>query len=67
MGTGAEKAAAIKEMIEGPVSAACPASALQMHRNVTVLIDNDAAQNLELMEYYQHVHPEGRETELRNV
>jgi len=67
VGTGVDKAAAIKAMIEGPVSAACPASALQMHRNVTVLIDNDAAQNLDPMEYYQHVHPEGRETELSNV
>ncbi len=67
VGTGVGKAAAIKAMIEGPVSAACPASALQMHQNVTVMIDRDAAQDLQLTDYYQHVHPEGREPELSNV
>ncbi|MDE9451908.1 glucosamine-6-phosphate deaminase [Aliiroseovarius sp. Z3] len=67
VGTGPEKAAAVKSMIEGPVSAVCPASALQMHRNVTVVIDEQAAQDLELMDYYQHVHPAGQEVEISDV
>lgn len=67
VGTGHEKAAAVKSMIEGPVSAVCPASALQMHRNVTVVIDEQAASDLELMDYYQHVHPAGQEVELSDA
>lgn len=63
VGTGQGKAKAVKAMIEGPLCAACPASALQMHRNVTVVIDEQAAQDLEFIEYYQHVHPAGQETE----
>ena len=30
-------------MIEGPLSASCPASALQLHRKVTVVLDQAAA------------------------
>jgi glucosamine-6-phosphate deaminase len=37
--TGDNKAAAVRSMIEGAVSAACPASALQMHAHVTVMLD----------------------------
>ncbi|NDW54268.1 glucosamine-6-phosphate deaminase [Aliiroseovarius sp. PrR006] len=67
VGTGQDKAAAVKAMIEGPVSAVCPASALQMHRNVTVVIDEQAARDLELIDYYQHVHPAGQEADLFDV
>jgi glucosamine-6-phosphate deaminase len=61
LATGARKATAVKAMIEGPLSAACPASALQMHPNATVILDREAAQALELLAYYQHVHPGGEE------
>lgn len=67
VGTGQAKAAAVKAMIEGPVAAACPASALQMHRSVTVMIDQDAARDLALTDYYQHVHPMGRDANLGAV
>ena len=40
---GKNKAKAIKDMIEGPVSEDCPASILQKHPSVTVIIDEDAA------------------------
>lgn len=41
--TGANKAKAVKEMLEGPVDESCPASILQKHDNVTVIIDEPAA------------------------
>lgn len=57
---GSAKAEAVARMIEGPVSAFCPASALQLHRNVTVVLDGAAASRLELREYYEDIHPAGR-------
>ena len=51
-------------MIEGPVSARCPASALQMHPRATVVLDPEAAARLELRQYYETVHPQGREVPL---
>jgi len=45
---GLNKAEIIKSCIEGPISAMCPASILQMHRKVTVLLDKDAASKLTL-------------------
>ena len=45
---GQNKSEIIKNCIEGPISAICPASILQMHRKVTVLLDKDAASNLTL-------------------
>ena len=57
---GAAKADVVAKMIEGPVSAACPASVLQMHRKVTVVIDEAAASKLALRAYYEEVHPEVR-------
>lgn len=59
LATGAAKQAAVAAMIEGPISASCPASALQLHRNATIVLDASAAGSLELMAYYQHVHPDG--------
>ncbi|MBR5341788.1 MAG: glucosamine-6-phosphate deaminase [Erysipelotrichaceae bacterium] len=41
--TGANKAQAVKDMIEGPIDEACPASVLQRHPNVTVIVDEAAA------------------------
>jgi glucosamine-6-phosphate deaminase len=40
-------------MVAGPLSAMCPASALQMHENAIVLLDKAAASELEDQEYYQ--------------
>ncbi|MFN3661585.1 glucosamine-6-phosphate deaminase [Yoonia sp.] len=54
---GANKSRIVAQMIEGPVSAACPASILQMHRNVTVVLDEEAASALALRDYYELVHP----------
>ncbi len=41
--TGANKAQAVKDMIDGPVDESCPASILQKHPSVTVIIDEAAA------------------------
>ena len=60
--TGAAKARAVVDMIEGPLSAACPASALQLHARATVILDEAAAGELQLKEYYETVHPGGRDS-----
>ena len=41
--TGANKAQAVKDMLEGPVDEKCPASILQKHPNVTIIVDEPAA------------------------
>jgi glucosamine-6-phosphate deaminase len=43
---GTAKAEAVVKAIEGPLTSSVSASALQMHRNVTVLLDEGAAANL---------------------
>lgn len=53
--TGDAKAQAVKDCIEGPLSASCPASALQMHPNTKIILDNQAASLLEHREYYEQV------------
>lgn len=53
--TGQDKAAAIQQLVEGPVSAMWPATALQLHESVTVLIDDAAASRLERRDYYDWV------------
>lgn len=52
---GEAKADAVAAMIEGPVASLCPASALQLHRFATVIIDEAAASKLKLRDYYDHV------------
>lgn len=47
---GEEKADAIKGMIEGEITEDCPASALQKHDNVTVILDDAAAEKLSEIE-----------------
>ena len=52
---GAGKANAVAATVEGPVSASCPASALQLHPHVTVVIDEAAAGKLHNVDYYRWV------------
>jgi glucosamine-6-phosphate deaminase len=49
---GESKAEAIASCAEGPVTALSPASALQFHPDVTVVVDGAAASRLQLKEYY---------------
>ncbi|MET9486171.1 glucosamine-6-phosphate deaminase [Nocardia sp. NPDC006630] len=51
--TGSGKAGAVAAAVEGPVSAFCPASILQMHPHVTVIVDPEAAADLKAVEYYR--------------
>ena len=52
---GDNKSAAIAQTIEGPVTAQITASALQLHRDVIVVLDEQAAAGLRRREYYQEV------------
>ncbi|GAA2030994.1 glucosamine-6-phosphate deaminase [Terrabacter terrae] len=52
---GSAKAEAIRQTVEGPVSARWPATALQLHPAVTVLLDPAAASRLDLADYYREV------------
>lgn len=53
--TSEGKASAVQDMIEGPMSAFCLASALQHHERVSVVIDETTASALKLKGYYQFV------------
>lgn len=52
---GDAKASAVAGMVEGPLTAKVPASALQLHARTTVLVDEAAAAKLELADYYREV------------
>jgi glucosamine-6-phosphate deaminase len=52
--TGARKAQAVRDFVEGPVAAICPASVLQWHPHATILMDEAAASSLRLADYYRH-------------
>lgn len=41
--TGADKAQAVKAMVDGPVTPSCPASILQLHPQTTIMLDAPAA------------------------
>jgi glucosamine-6-phosphate deaminase len=53
---GAGKAEAVAAAVEGPVSASCPASVLQLHPHVSVLVDHEAAGRLRRAAYYREVY-----------
>jgi glucosamine-6-phosphate deaminase len=52
--TGSRKSAAVAAAVEGPVTASCPASALQLHPHVTVVVDETAAAQLRNAELYRY-------------
>ena len=51
---GEGKARAVAEAVEGPVSAILPGSAIQLHEHVTVVVDEAAASQLTLADYYRY-------------
>jgi glucosamine-6-phosphate deaminase len=55
LASGASKATAIAKAIEGPLTATVTASALQLHGEVTFIVDRDAGAQLKQQEYYQRV------------
>ncbi len=54
--TGAEKADIIQKAIEGPVTSMISASAIQMHNDCVVILDEEAAAKLENREFYDWVY-----------
>jgi len=59
--TGSHKAAAVAAAVEGPVTASCPASVLQLHPHVTMVVDETAASRLDNADFYRYAmrHPPG--------
>jgi glucosamine-6-phosphate deaminase len=50
---GENKADAVAGAVEGPVSASLPGSVIQLHPEVTVLVDEPAASRLRFADYYR--------------
>ena len=46
LASGENKADAVAKAVEGPITAQCPASVIQLHRNVIVIVDKAAANKL---------------------
>lgn len=56
LATGRGKAEAVHQLVEGAVSALWPATVLQLHPHVTVLVDDAAASRLQLADYYRETY-----------
>jgi len=52
---GERKAKAVRQVVEGPITAMVPATILQMHPSVVVLLDEAAATSLDQRDYYKEV------------
>jgi len=55
LASGAAKALPIASAIEGPLTASVTASALQLHDDVTFIVDREAGAQLKQQEYYRRV------------
>ena len=53
---GQGKADAVARAVEGPVSASCPASVLQLHEHAVVFVDDQAASGLAHTDYYRYAY-----------
>ncbi|MET0828424.1 MAG: glucosamine-6-phosphate deaminase [Microbacterium sp.] len=51
---GHAKADAVAAAVEGPVSTSSPGSAIQLHPNTTVIVDESAASKLKYVDYYRY-------------
>jgi glucosamine-6-phosphate deaminase len=56
LATGAQKAQAVHDLVEGPLAAICPASVLQLHPHASIVLDEAAASSLKLADYYRHTY-----------
>jgi glucosamine-6-phosphate deaminase len=54
--SGKSKARAIAQAVEGPVTSMVTASALQLHRDAIVIIDDEAASELTMRDYYEFIY-----------
>ena len=55
LANGSNKASAIARAVEGPVTSMITASALQMHPSVKIFLDEPAASQLQMREYYDWI------------
>jgi len=55
LATGDSKAAVIARAVEGPITSMVSASALQLHPRCTVVVDEEAAANLQEKDYYRWI------------
>ena len=55
LASGKNKAKAVRDAIEGPVCSMITASALQLHPRSMIFLDEDAASELEMVDYYRWV------------
>ncbi|MCB9992699.1 MAG: glucosamine-6-phosphate deaminase [Hyphomicrobiaceae bacterium] len=55
LATGEGKAGIVARAVEGPITASVSASALQLHPNCKVVLDEDAAGSLKFRDYYDFV------------
>lgn len=63
LATGPSKADAVRAAVEGPVTAQVTASALQLHPDAIIVLDEAAARALERRSYYREVESLQRELE----
>src|SRR5207245_6294092 len=66
--SGSSKAKAVAQAVEGPVTSMVTASALQLHRDAIVIVDEAAAASLTMREYYEFMYaakPAGPRASLR--
>jgi glucosamine-6-phosphate deaminase len=56
LASGKAKANAIAKAVEGPITSMITASAIQMHPDAEVIIDEDAASELEMRDYYEFIY-----------
>jgi glucosamine-6-phosphate deaminase len=55
LATGAAKAAILAKAVEGPITAMISASAIQLHPNCKIIVDQDAAGKLQERDYYDWI------------
>lgn len=66
--TGAKKANIVAKAVEGPITSMISASALQLHRNTVVIVDEAAAAELQGKDYYKWIFANEPEwEEYRNI
>ena len=64
LATGGAKASILAKAVEGPITAMISASAMQLHPNCKVIVDEEAARELKERNYYDwifHNEPEWQE------
>jgi glucosamine-6-phosphate deaminase len=54
--SGKAKARAVAQAVEGPLTSMVTASAIQLHRDATVIVDEQAAAELTMRDYYEFIY-----------